>query len=67
MEPDFIGKWKNELGSILEITAYKEGVFKGTYCTAAGQPKPSQEFPVSGVYQNNAKESNSWLLQFTVN
>jgi avidin family protein len=57
---DFSGRWKNELGSILDIRV-RDGVITGTYVSAVsagGGPTPP--FPVTGTVTED-------LLVFTVN
>ena len=47
-EPDFNGKWKNRVGSEMELKVSKNGALTGTYRTGIGLPKPDEEFRLRG-------------------
>lgn len=57
---DFTGKWKNNLGSEMELEALTNGRVKGIYRTGVGQPAPTEEFELVGFASGD-------LLSFTVN
>ena len=45
---DFAGKWKNELGSEMELSV-SGSKLTGTYRTGVGAPGNTEEFAISGV------------------
>lgn len=57
---NFSGKWKNELGSTMEINQDSSGLLIGLYSTAVGQPTNIEVFPLSGLASGD-------LIGFTVN
>jgi hypothetical protein len=46
---NFTGKWKNELGSSMEIIVNTNGQVRGIYKTAVGNPTNMEEFEINGV------------------
>jgi hypothetical protein len=46
--PRFQGRWKNDMGSTMELHVAPDGSLKGTYQTNVGAAKPWERFELSG-------------------
>lgn len=57
---NFTGKWKNDLGSTMEISVNVNGTVTGKYKTAVGQPDNFEEFDLIGYASGD-------LISFTAN
>lgn len=57
---DFIGTWKNELGSTMVIEGIESDRIKGSYKTKVGQPGDEEQFELIGFTSGD-------LITFTVN
>lgn len=57
---NFNGKWRNELGSEMELSVDIAGAVTGTFRTGVGSPRPEEEFDLVGFVSGD-------LLSFTVN
>jgi len=49
---NWTGKWKNQYGSILEITKQENGNLEGTFESAVDHSTKGQKLPVVGVYND---------------
>jgi hypothetical protein len=50
---DWTGKWRNQYGSILNITRQVNGKLEGYFQSAIDETTKGQELPLSGVYKDN--------------
>lgn len=66
------GKWKNQLGSVMEFTEVKDGYINGVYGTAVGNVKREDLHEINGTYQlqkwkdEDKKEHDVLLITFSV-
>ncbi len=50
---NWIGKWQNEYGSVLDITLQENGKLEGTFESAIDETTKGMKLPVVGVYNDN--------------
>ena len=63
MEKIIKGIWKNEYGSIMEITNVQVGIFEGTYSSHTGD---TGTYKVVGVYNDKNTDESKITVSFAI-
>lgn len=50
---NWIGKWRNQYGSILDITKQEKGILEGTFESAVDETTKGEKLQVIGVYKDS--------------